>query len=333
MIPSPVVERLYVAAATASNRRHRNDDAIGFDGWVLGGEDVNPLRMIRRLRRDRSVAIAVTDGMSIAPDGDLAARLAALTLTDRRYATDPTEQTVVDVFDRANAAITKSSHDDNRGMGCAAALVVVRPDGIALIGNVGDVRIYWTVDGYLGQLTEDDRRDSSGKLSRCLGGRIPTSVVPHPHHIQVRPGDRLLMCTDGLHDAVDPGDIEKCLEMEVEYGVAELVRTAKASDRSDGGNITAVVIEIGRSPQTDIRSASPNPVQAASPVVAPPAVGGADSHAAPTQPREAHHRPPQGHPQPPPPEDAPKGVGKSLVSGVKRALGFGPEDDPNGRRE
>ena len=69
------------------------------------------------------------------------------------------------------------------------------------------------IDGYLGTLSVDDRSpDMPGqpddmptlRLSQSLGGtRTITEIDPHVIALPVRTGDRFLICTDGVTDAVN----------------------------------------------------------------------------------------------------------------------------------
>ena len=260
-----------VAVATAGNRRDRNEDAVGLNGWVVYGDEVNPLEVTLRVGSRRPAVVAVTDGIGGAPEGDRAARLAAAELTARRR--EPTSTGALrHAFVAANEVIMERTGEHNAGMGCTAAVLAVRSDGRVVVGNVGDARAYRMVDGYLAQLTEDDRL-SGNTVARCLGGRVHMPVDPHLYEVAVNPGDRLLLCTDGLYDAVPDAAIEGILAGPADAGhkVAALVRAVLDSDWED--NVTVALLRPNGPPirppagQTspDLRRALAPPVRAAEP--------------------------------------------------------------------
>jgi PPM family protein phosphatase len=122
-----------------------------------------------------------------------------------------------------------------------------------LIVHVGDSRVYLLRDEKLFRLTRDHSADKAMgdlarpdtiRLRRVLTHAIgleDTGGEPDLYHYKVEPGDRMLLCTDGLTDMVDDGAIGR-----------ELGRAATASDvcrdlvdlaleRGGRDNVTAVV--------------------------------------------------------------------------------------------
>jgi protein phosphatase len=148
------------------------------------------------------------------------------------------------------------NHDDYTGMGTTivAALVL---DGTLSIAHVGDSRIYHAANGHLAQLTRDDSwaatvlvqrpRDAAATephpmrhvLTNVLGARDQTEI-----HIQdrpIRPGELLLLCTDGLHGSMDDAAIQELLVQHtmMERTAEALVRAA--IERGSRDNVTALV--------------------------------------------------------------------------------------------
>jgi protein phosphatase len=238
-----VIDSVLITLVTARSGRARNEDAVGIDGWVLHGEDVNPMNIVRHTSVDVSVVVAVTDGMGGIPGGAVAARIAARELTARRLHRPGSRSTLKAAFQRADDAVRGAGESVSKGMGCTAAVVIVRRSGTAVLGNIGDVRIYRLVGGYLGQLTRDDRLNHDGVVSRCLGGRYRSSVEPHEIEIEVRPGDQLLVCSDGLYDAVDDGYVAEVVRtMRPDHAAATLIKAAKDSGNDD--NVTVALLEV-----------------------------------------------------------------------------------------
>jgi serine/threonine protein phosphatase PrpC len=232
----PVLSRLAVTVATRRNARSSNEDAVGVGGWALFGESPDPLHLDVSL--DGPVVVALADGMGGHPGGDVAARIAA----DHLSRPDATGDLAA-AFTRADEAIhaAGAAAQAIRGLGATAAAIRVGADGAVIVGGVGDVRVYRVVDGYLGQLTVDDRNaDQPGVVTRWLGGYRRTEVRVRLSAHSVRAGERLLLCTDGLHDAMRPGELLSLLAGEPRSVVGRLLAAAAGVDRD---NITAVIVD------------------------------------------------------------------------------------------
>jgi protein phosphatase len=153
------------------------------------------------------------------------------------------------------------SHDDYTGMGSTvAALLCVGP--VMVVGHVGDSRAYLYRDGELNQLTQDDTwavamladspEDSSGiashpfknVLTNVLGSKERTTVHIAEHPVSA--GDRLVLCSDGLHGVLANGDLQKLLAelapRSSDDVAAALVQHAIARGTRD--NVTAVVVDV-----------------------------------------------------------------------------------------
>jgi serine/threonine protein phosphatase PrpC len=147
---------------------------------------------------------------------------------------------------------------DKTGMGTTISAAVVVNSSL-VIGQVGDSRIYQIRGGRASQITEDHTliawqikqgiiSADEAKLSphrnvitRAVGNReyveVDTLVVP------VQPGDRYLLCSDGLHGYFDdPREIAAFAALGGEDSVRRLVEVA--NERGGRDNITAVMVEI-----------------------------------------------------------------------------------------
>jgi len=262
-----------LAAATARNARRRNEDAIGLSGWVLSGEPGFVVDLTVPTERHpsdappdsaagaaafggarRPVLVAVTDGVGGAPDGDVAARLGAQILTapaefPEDEAAQSGKQALGERFERADAAIREAGRDGRSGMACSAALIEFRPDGTALIGHTGDVRVYRAAESYVGQLTEDHRSLlDEGAITRCIGGlHRTTSSKPEVATLRLGIADRFILCSDGIHDVLPLAEIRRCALLAEPRDAAEaLVAAASASaqDTGHGDNATVAVIDV-----------------------------------------------------------------------------------------
>lgn len=159
--------------------RKRNEDAV-----------LVPAPEVQSARR---WIVAVSDGMGGHPAGDAASEITVQTLGSElgRYV-DPED--LVDALLAAHEAIRLAAQvdPDKTGMGATAVVAAVDSER-ADIAHVGDSRAYLVRDGEAVQLTEDHNK--LGYLTQALGHG---NVAPETIMTELRPGDRLLLCTDGL---------------------------------------------------------------------------------------------------------------------------------------
>lgn len=204
----------------------------------------------------------VCDGMGGANGGKLAAGLAcdAVEYLMASYAqTAPRELRAfgMQVLEQANLAVYRRACTENRyqGMGTTAVLVMVRGE-TAHICHVGDSRCYLFRGGKLTQLTRDhsyvqelvekgaitpqeaETHPRKNVITRALG--VEKTVEPEYTRASLRAGDILLLCSDGLSNAVQKARMEKTLAQVPFYEAAQvLVDTANACGGPD--NITVLL--------------------------------------------------------------------------------------------
>jgi protein phosphatase len=150
---------------------------------------------------------------------------------------------------------------DKRGMSTTVSAILIK-SGFCYGAHVGDSRVYRVRQGEVLQLTEDhtliNYKLKHGLITKeeaaTMGGKnVITRAVGHRDYVQVdtadidvQPGDRFLLCTDGLHGYIENdrevGDLigDGALEAGAQAAVA------LANQRGGRDNITAVVIEIRR---------------------------------------------------------------------------------------
>ncbi len=210
---------------------------------------------------------AVADGMGGVGNGDRASRLAIETL-QAVFGATPTAQGLVAAVAEANRAIREragsESSDQTWGTTLAAVARVgsgAGGDDRLVVVNVGDSRVYLFRDGELQRLSADHSRVAdlvrAGEitpaeavdhperhiLTSALG--VTDTVAPSVNHTRPRPGDRLLLCSDGLFNEVPEPDIATLLGSDEPAQVVAdgLVAKAKANGGSD--NVTVVIADIG----------------------------------------------------------------------------------------
>lgn len=154
------------------------------------------------------------------------------------------------------------SHDDYIGMGSTVAALLFA-GGVVVVGHVGDTRAYLIRGAQLNQLTQDDtwavallaEDPDSGSgmqahpykhvLTNVLGSKERTSVHIAEH--AVAPGDRLLLCSDGLHGVVAHSALQNLLaglrRQSSEDAAHALVNAAL--ERGTRDNVTAIIVDFG----------------------------------------------------------------------------------------
>jgi protein phosphatase len=165
-------------------------------------------------------------------------------------------------FRLANRKIASAIADsqDLRGMATTASAVLVGPQG-ASVAHVGDSRVYVLRDGTLEQITHDhswvEEQVRAGTLSptaarqhpwrnvvtRALsGGEDPEVDVAE---VSPKPGERYLLCSDGLFTVVPDGRIAQILG-DKKAALDAIARTLVAAANQAGGpdNITALILQI-----------------------------------------------------------------------------------------
>lgn len=148
---------------------------------------------------------------------------------------------------------------DKRGMSTTMSAVLFG-ERFCYAAHVGDSRVYRLRGQHVLQLTEDHTLINY-KLKHGLitpaeaavgrGKNVITRAVGHKDHVQidtvdldVAPGDRFLLCTDGLHGYLEGEDDlrELCGEGELDSCVHAAI--ALANERGGKDNVTAVAVEI-----------------------------------------------------------------------------------------
>jgi protein phosphatase len=151
---------------------------------------------------------------------------------------------------------------EKRGMSTTISAVLIN-GGFCYAAHVGDSRVYRVRGHEVLQVTEDhtliNYKLKHGLISaedaaNAAGKNVITRAVGHKDYVQVdtadldvAPGDRLLLCTDGLHgyfeNDLEVFDLigEGCLEAGVQAAIAF------ANERGGQDNVTAIAVEVTRS--------------------------------------------------------------------------------------
>ncbi len=157
-----------------------------------------------------------------------------------------------------NAALHQPQYE---GMGTTLVMAWLL-DNALHVAHVGDSRLYRWREGELQQLTHDHsilqeqidrgmmteaearRSEHRNLVTRALGVEATVDVDIHSH--DVRLGDLLLMCSDGLTDMLDDRQIVRLLQQGAGSDLKALAGALVAAANMAGGrdNISVVIIRI-----------------------------------------------------------------------------------------
>jgi len=209
---------------------------------------------------------AVADGMGGHAGGDVASSLAIHRLKDLDQAFPSTavaERALRDaIADTATELIdTVVLRPELAGMGTTVSAVVMVDDH-AVIAHIGDSRVYLYRDDALTQITTDhtfvQRLVDSGRITpeearyhprRSVLMRVLGDMDPDPEIdafvMQTQPGDRWLICSDGLSGVVDDAHTSKVLGQGLAPGRTADLLLKQALDAGAPDNVTIVLVDVG----------------------------------------------------------------------------------------
>ena len=201
---------------------------------------------------------AVADGMGGHRGGNVASSIAVGVLAD--IAQHGRWPEMPDQFRAANRAILDRSRADRNLAGMGTTLTAGFMEGALIhFAHVGDTRAYLLRDGQFTPLTEDHtlvhEMEKQGRITkeeaethpqrsiliRALGVEEPLQV--DESSLEAREGDRLLLCSDGLHSMVSDQAIENVLENipDPQEAANRLIDMANQAGGLD--NITVMILD------------------------------------------------------------------------------------------
>ena len=233
----------------------------GSDG-AENPEDMNSLNL-----GEKGLVLVVSDGMGGALAGDVASRMAIESVREVMVADDgdgcDADASLVDCLKhatmQANRAIHFKSMEDSRcsGMGATLTGAAIKDDKLDLV-QVGDSRAYVvrgdqirlaTKDQSLvqqlvdvGQISEEEAETHMFRnvILQALGAQ--TELLPATARIQLRNGDVLLLCSDGLSGKLRNDEIRQIVSASTDdLGAACTALIAEANNRGGEDNITVVL--------------------------------------------------------------------------------------------
>jgi len=216
----------------------------------------------------RGVLFAVADGMGGALAGEVASRMAVEEIKQaagRVEAADSDEEAcekLLEAILSANRRIYEASlaNPQQRGMGTTLTVALLRQGRVQFF-QVGDSKGYLSRAGQLHQMTEDqsligklihDKVITPEDAEQLEGGRNiilqalgaePSVKVDHSTST-LSEGDRVLLCTDGLHGCVKQGELEEMVAGGLDTGKLCDDLVAAAKERGGPDNITVISVTV-----------------------------------------------------------------------------------------
>jgi len=265
---------LHAAAVTHPGMAGKqNEDRFAVSSYRLSEKDPTP-----------SVFAIVSDGIGGHSAGEIAAEMAVETIS--QMVAQSQAQTPLETMDHAiqvaSDAIAAKAKDSTQrlGMGTTCACAWVIGDQL-FTASVGDSRIYLRRNGDLTQLTVDHtwvqeavekglldpeaaRNHPNVHVIRRYLGSSKTPRVDNRlrlasdetdtqsrsnQGLQLLPGDLILLCTDGLTDVVETGEIIPALRgLSIQAGAQTLVDLACARGGKDNITVVLLLVPWGQKP-------------------------------------------------------------------------------------
>ena len=240
-MPAPAEYR-WCGATDVGRSRTRNEDAVLPTGPGAGPSGI----------------VAVADGLGGHPGGDIASACVIDAIASAPPDSDG-PSLVAAAHDSLLAHIVESL-DSNReliAMATTLTLAILGSEGVVEVAHVGDSRAYVFDGTSLSQVTEDHTRGMdrvvAGEMTLAEAQASPAwhvlsnwlgfeSYRVATHRVPVRPGYRLLLCTDGLTNMLADDEIAALLTGDPESAAAALIDAANAAGGAD--NISVVVVEV-----------------------------------------------------------------------------------------
>ncbi|MGE0786605.1 MAG: Stp1/IreP family PP2C-type Ser/Thr phosphatase [Sandaracinaceae bacterium] len=258
----PVEVRYFGRTDVGLVREHNEDNFLVAD---LAGKTRNPEAPIDGKVASNGCVFAICDGMGGAAAGEVASQMAVDTIYEVMGAgaaasRDDFARRLVTAVEEAGQRIFSAAKMDRsrRGMGTTATVAGL-VDNVLFVGQVGDSRAYVLRNGQFqqitkdqslvnqlieaGQLTEEEAEafEHSNIILQALG--TTEEVTVDLTFLEVRRGDRMMMCSDGLSGLVHGDMIKEVLEATPDQvdATGKLIQMANAGGGHD--NISVIVVD------------------------------------------------------------------------------------------
>ncbi|HSD87064.1 MAG TPA: Stp1/IreP family PP2C-type Ser/Thr phosphatase [Kofleriaceae bacterium] len=258
---APAVKVLVCAQSDVGRARQTNEDACSITELESG-------TVIDAMGKDhkvdvghKGVLLAVSDGMGGHQAGEVASALVIESLSRElvQEKQGPLHKQLEDAVHRANRRVHNAARSAERhGMGATLTAVFIKGTE-AFIAEVGDSRGYLLRNGRLRQITRDqsmvqmlvdqgvlspqDARKAPGKNVILQAVGLAPDVRVAIGRLELRRGDRLLLCSDGVSNQITDEELRQILTKSEPREACETM-IALANDRGGEDNETVIVADV-----------------------------------------------------------------------------------------
>ena len=203
----------------------------------------------------------VADGMGGHKAGDIASRLTVDSVVDKLSKVNSKDyiSVITDTIIKVNKEVIDKAAESQDYAGMGTTLVVATVfDNILKVANVGDSRLYVVGEDIIqitrdhslveemvinGQLDRADARVDKRKniITRAIGGE--SKVEAEMFSVELKPEDKILMCSDGLSNMVDDAEILEIINREPDIEKAARMLIDAANETGGKDNISVVIVE------------------------------------------------------------------------------------------
>ncbi|MGB5036674.1 MAG: Stp1/IreP family PP2C-type Ser/Thr phosphatase [Blastocatellia bacterium] len=231
---------------------------------VTSGREVEGQALDGHALSDRGTLLVVSDGMGGAEAGEVASRIVVESLREGLFQAPPVvvaEDALRGVVEQVNSEIWDEANSNPKCKGMGATLVAAWIIGSdALFAHVGDSRGYLLRAGHMRQVTRDQSMVESlvevGMIERsaaeshpqknvilqAMGARPEVAVAIE--RVELRRGDFLLFCSDGLSGKVSQDEMRDAILTTATLRDACQRLVDLANSRGGEDNITVVIAEL-----------------------------------------------------------------------------------------
>jgi protein phosphatase len=188
--------------------------------------------------------LVVADGMGGHRGGAMASRICVETVARAFAEEEGSPEARIRVgFERANQEVRNAALRDPqlKGMGTTCVAFLITRAGQAWVAWVGDSRAYRFRHGQMEALSEDH---SVVEEWVRLGVITPEEAEVHPQRHELRPGDRFLLCSDGLSGYLSEAEIAAVLGFELPEAAVQGLVGKVVEERDAPDNVTVQILSI-----------------------------------------------------------------------------------------
>lgn len=244
-----------VACASRCGKiRGNNEDNLLLDGKILSvtGGDLWPPEGFEKALTGQET-MAVFDGMGGEANGEIASSAAAISFRDQLSGRAVEDYELFSVLQKINAAVFQKGQElQSERMGTTMVSLTLSPEK-AVCANLGDSPLFILRSGKLQKISKD-HTDAEEMQRRGITNRKPhltqylgidpeeLLIEPDIWKLTPIPGDRFLLCSDGLTDMVKPEEIAALLNTAASAKDAVAALTNAAMDHGGRDNVTIIVV-------------------------------------------------------------------------------------------